>query len=87
MLLSPADVRVGKITALGEQADVIDGDAEASTNESGAGERVVGTIAASVRVGDWVLPVRRGEGGCGNREMPEGKDGGGWLRVEVVSVG
>ncbi|CAN0374807.1 unnamed protein product, partial [Laminaria digitata] len=78
----------------GEQADVIDGDVEASTNESGVeGRRTVGVIAASVRARDWVLPVRRAGGvacGVGDRQMmpPEGKKkGGGWLRVEVVSIG
>ena len=93
----PVDLRVEKCkTAHGEcahgeqQADAVTGDADEGASPNDVEERREGVVAASVRVGDWVLPVRRGGAGCGfdnQRQRPGGKMGGGWLRVEVVSIG
>lgn len=63
------------------------GEVEARRQEIGAGESERGTIVASVRAGDWVLPNRRGGvGGNRSNEAARRKESG-WLRVEAVSVG
>lgn len=55
----------------------------------GQERRVTGMVEASVRAGDWVLPNRCGgdlASRGGGASLPAGKKGGGWLRVEAVSV-